>query len=179
MDIEKLLLEHTSRQMVDHIVQTIMEQPVFFDELYRFTFSENKKLAWRAAWVLMHLHDKSPKLFSSEKLNEIMQTVSQLQFQGVIRSFIYILSSEKNMDYSVDFINLCFDWMLSPKQNPAIQAYCMRVLVNVCQTYPEFKEELITCLENATDGYSKGFMAARKNTLKQLKMGSRKMKFKE
>ena len=93
----------------------------------------------------------------------------QTPYHGVRRSLLIIIFNSAYKDFTVEFINQCFDWMLSPKQDPAIQVYSMYCLVKVCAVYPEFKEELIACLENVESmDYSKGFNAARIKTMKQL-----------
>jgi len=171
MDAEKLLFEKLSRSKVDILVLEAIQNQALFDKLISFSFSDNKRLAWRAAWVLSHLYEKQPQLFKPHILR-MMEFLPQSQIDGVRRSFIYILSNTSFNEYPVSFINLCFDWMLSPKQPVSIQVYCMYILVRVCHVYPDFKSELVACLEsvNPTD-YSKGFIAARRKTLKSLGKG--------
>jgi len=168
MNIEELLSSHLSRSFVDHLVESIIEQPPLFDQLYPLVFSDNTKAAWRAAWVLAHLQIKIPTLFD-DKIPEIIRFIPLAKHDGIKRSLIYIVSNANINDYPVDFINLCFDWMLSPKQAPAIQVYCMRTLYRVCKIYPDFRPELQACLDNVEQAdYSNGFNAARRNMLKQL-----------
>ncbi|MDR3705356.1 MAG: hypothetical protein P4L28_05565 [Paludibacteraceae bacterium] len=171
MDAEKMLFEKLSRSKVDVLVLEAIQNQPLFDKLISLSFSDNKRLAWRAAWVLSHLHEKQPQLLEPH-FAQIMEFVPQSQIDGARRSFIYILSNTSFNEYPVSFINLCFDWMLSPKQPVAIQVYCMRILVRVCKVYPDFKSELVVCLESVnTVDYSKGFASARRNVLKSLGKG--------
>lgn len=171
MEVERRLLESLSRSTVDLLVQDAMQSKALFDKLLSLSFSDNKRLAWRAAWTLSHLHEKKPQLFEPHIIR-MMEFLPQSNIDGVKRSFIYILSNTPFDEYPVSFINLCFDWMLSPKQPVAIQVYCMRILVRVCMVYPDFKSELIVSLENVNVAdYSKGFASARKNVLKSLSKG--------
>lgn len=171
VDVEKLLRESLSRSIVDYLVAEVEQQPSLFDKLLSLSFSPDRRLAWRSAWVLGHLHGKKPQLFEPH-IQRMMEYLPQAEIDGVRRCFIYILANTSFAEYPVSFINLCFDWMLSPKQPVSIQVYCMRILVGVCQVYPEFKSELVACLEavNPSD-YSKGFVSARRNTLKLLSKG--------
>jgi len=169
MNLEELLLSNLSRSFVDHVVLSIEEQPSLFDELYPLVFSDNTKVAWRATWVLAHLQDKVPTLLD-QKMLELIDFIPQAKHDGIRRSLIYIVSNAVLEEYPVEFINLCFDWMLSPKQPPAIQVYCMRSLFQICKIYPDFKPELQACLDNVEpNDYSKGFNAARKKMLIQLR----------
>ncbi len=151
------------------IDQIILENPMLFDELYAIAFSENTKAAWRAAWVLSHLnkHDAS---FLENKISDLMRFIPLAKHDGISRSFLNIISSTQLSEYPVEFINLCFDWAFSPRQTSGIQGVCLKILLNICQLYPEFGEELVACLENADpNDYNKGFVAAQRNALKILR----------
>lgn len=171
MDWENLILHQLSRKLVDHLIQQIEENPALFDELFPYIYSNNQRLAWRTGWILCHLQNKAPH-FLEAKLEEMITHLPQTPFHGVRRSLLYIIFNSKYEDFSVEFINQCFEWMLSPKQDPAIQVYCMYNLHKVCKVYPDFKPELIACLENMEPfDYSNGFNAARIKTLLKLRKG--------
>lgn len=168
MDIESFLSDNSSREMVNILVQEANQDQKSFLKLYQLAFTNKKGIAWKAAWVLSHLSELNSALFY-DKTEDLQELVLATQFDGVRRSVLYILSFGPVSKYSVEFINACFEWMLSPKQPIAIQVYCMRVLLNVCRQMPDFKAELQVCLENADpNDYSKGFAACRRNTLKTL-----------
>ena len=169
LDIEYFLLERISRQRIDCLIEQILEKPALFDRLYPIAFGKNLKSAWRAAWVMLHLHEKNGH-FLQEKMPELMRFIPLAKHDGISRSFLNIIWSAQPPEYPVEFINLCFDWTFSPKQAIAIQGICLKILLNICRLHPEFCEELTACLENANpNDYSKGFAAARRNALKKLK----------
>ncbi len=168
MDIEEILNNDMSQQMRGILIDSISQSEEQLNSLLNLSLSTNKKTAWRAAWLLSHVHDKAPDLLEN-KLDIISKHIFTCPFDGVNRSFLQILSKSDSIDYNVDLINLCFDWMISPQKPIAIQVYCMRILGNVCKSIPEFKQELIITLENIDiNNYSKGFVSSRKNILKQL-----------
>lgn len=151
--------------MVNILVQEANQNPELFSEIYHLAFSSHKTLAWKAAWVLSHLCELRPDLFY-DKTQDLQQLLQSSPFDGVRRSVLYILSFCPVSHFNVEFINTCFEWMLSPKQAVAIQMYSMRVLLNVCRQMPEFKAELQLCLENTDpNSYSKGYTSARRKTL--------------
>lgn len=171
MDWEDLILHQLSRQLKDHLIEEIVNKPVLFDELFPYIYSSNQRLAWRTGWILCHLQEKAPHFFDN-KLEEIVKHLHITPYHGVRRSLLIIIFNSKYEEFSVEFINQCFEWMLSPKQDPAIQVYCMYCLHKVCMIYPDFKPELIACLENIEPfDYSKGFNAARIKTLAKLQKG--------
>lgn len=165
MDLESILTDNSSKKMVDLLKEIAINDSEVFAQLYLLAFSERKSIAWKAAWVLAHISESNPDLFL-DKADELSKQLLITAFDGVRRSFLYILSQIPAISFSVDLINTCFEWMLSPKQPVAVQVYCMRVLLQVCRTFPEFKEELQASLENAEPSdYTKGFASCRKNTL--------------
>lgn len=171
MDWENLILNQLSRKFVDHLIEKIEKNPALFEELFPFLYSDNPRMAWRTGWILCHLQKKIPQLFES-KLDEMLVLLPLTPHHGVRRSILYIIFNSNYTDFTVDFINHCFEWMLSPKQDPAIQVYSMHCLKKVCDIYPDFKPELQACLENVEPmDYSKGFNAVRRNTLKKLLKG--------
>ncbi len=168
MNIEEILYNDISQQMREFLIDSICQNNEQLDTLYNLSISNNKRIAWRSAWILSHIFDKSPYLLN-DKLSFITKHIPTCPFDGVSRSFLQILSKSDFQNYDVEFINLCFDWMISPQKPIAIQVYCMRILGNICKTIPEFKQELIITLENIdANNYSKGFVAARKKLLKEL-----------
>lgn len=168
MDLKAILSENLSRNKVDYLVNSVLDDSALFEELYALSLLPEKKIAWHAAWVLSHASEQKPSLFEG-RVEELIKQTLTTPFDGVRRSFLYIISFCDARNYSVDFINACFDWMLSPKQAIAIQVYAMRILLNVCRSMPDFKQELQLCLENANPAdYSKGFASCRRNALKAL-----------
>jgi hypothetical protein len=154
--------------MFGNIKAEALQHPATVDTLYELALADNERVAWRAAWVLLLLQQENAELINP-KLADIAEKIPQLKFGGVVRSFLSILSKSQFTDYSVEFINFCFDNMLSPKQKPAIQVYCMYILLRVCDIYPDFRPELQACLEHTeTNLYSKSFNAARRKVLKEL-----------
>lgn len=168
MDLEQVLQDNSSRLMVDYIVEQILTKPALFEDVYRIAMSSDSKHAWKAAWVMSHLIDRDTSLFE-DKYSEIMNCLPKVKSDGVKRSFIYILSRSSLKEYSVEFINQCFEWLISPQQPIAVQVYSMQALWTVCKQIPELKPEFQVSLENVEPSdYSKGFVAARKKMLKLL-----------
>ncbi len=166
---EKELSEALSKKVIDAVVQSVMEQPALYDELYKLVESSDSKVAWRAAWALSHLCAKDSSFFTPERTKKIFSLLLETENESIQRTFLFIIEKLSLADYPVELINRCFEWMLAPQKPAAIQVYCMYILVNLCKQYPEFIDELVVSLENAeTSFYSKGFVSARKNATKKL-----------
>ncbi len=168
MNWEDLILKKMSLELVDYLIQEIEDAPSLFEELFPLLFSDNEKMAWRTGWILCHMQKKTPFLLEP-KLAELIEYLPQTRFHGVRRSILFVIFNSNYKDFSVDFINQCFEWMLSPKQDVAIQMYSMYCLEKVCVVYPDFKPELIASLETIDpQDYSKGLNSVRNKILKKL-----------
>jgi hypothetical protein len=172
--IKEILLSGISRSLVDHVAEAAAHEPEVFDELYALIFCDEPKVAWRATWVAEKLFEKHPELLQ-DKIPELIALLPHTLHDGSRRSLLIIIGRSKAYQhFNVDFINRCFEWMLSPSQAFAVQVHCMRILTDYCQVMPEFTGELIATLENTEPAdYSKAFAAAKRKALKQLLIGTR------
>ena len=165
MSLETVIEQNLSRRLVDDLILEIKEHPAYFEMVFSYLSSPKQRLAWRSGWILCHLQQQAPHFFVA-KQKEMMDLLLSTPYHGVRRSLLFLICHSEQTDYPVAFINQCFEWMLSPKQPPAIQVYSMYCLSKVCALYPDFTTELLVCLENVeTSDYSKGFTSARKKTL--------------
>ena len=171
--IKEILLSGISRELVDHVAEAAANEPEVFDELYALIFCDEPKVAWRATWVCEKLFEKHPVLLQG-KIPELIALLPHTLHDGSRRSLLIIIEQSKAYEYfDVDFINLCFEWMLSPLQAFAVQVHCMRILTDYCEVIPEFAGELIAYLENADPvEYSPAFAAAKRKALKRLLTGT-------
>ncbi len=70
--------------------------------------------------------------------------------------------------YQGDIMNICFDFLISPDEKPAIKAFSLTVLDNLSQIYPEIKPELKTIIEDRWDYETAAFRARARKILKGL-----------
>ena len=65
-------------------------------------------------------------------------------------------------------MNLCFDYIISPGEKPAIKAFSLTVLQHLSKQYPEIKQELKTIIEDRREFESAAFKSRAKKILKEL-----------
>ena len=170
MDYREHLYRPLSKHFIDHLVQVVFENPVDFELVYRLIFDADDKVAWRAAWACQKISEKHSEWFTDKQFLELARTATSTLHGGLQRGCLSILN---NLAFPgqipVEFINSCFDWMISPKSPIAVQALSMKMLLRICKKEPDFKPELIAYLENIDfESYSAGFKSTRKNVLKAL-----------
>ena len=177
MDYREQLLRPLSKRYIDHLVQNILESPSEFPFLFELLFDADPKVVWRAAWACSKVSELSPFIFTSEQSERVLLLSLSTPNGGARRgclSILYHLPLQASI--SVDFVNSCFEWMLSPRSPIAVQAYSMKLLYRICEQIPELSQELIAHLENLDPySYSAGFNSTRKNILKSLNKSKLKL----
>jgi len=163
--------EHLSRPLshrfIDLLVQEILINPSDKDLVFQLIFDPEIKVAWRAAWACQKISEKHPQWFNGSQF-KILATLSiTTSHGGLQRGCLSILNNlPVPAEISVEFINTCFERMVSPKSPIAVQALSMKMLFRICAVEPAFKSELIATLENIDPSdYSAGFNCTRRNVL--------------
>ena len=170
MDYREHLLRPLSRHFVDYLAQEIFVVPTDFEIVYRLIFDSDEKVAWRAAWACQKISAKHPEWFNDIHFIELAKLTISTKQGGLQRGCLSVLNNIQLPDsIPVEFINACFDWMVSFKSPIAVQALSMKMLLRICQKEPDFKPELVAYLENIDfENYSAGFKSTRKNVLNVL-----------
>lgn len=143
-----------------------------FNLFFSLIFGEDKKIAWHACWVIEKVSEQAPELFKREHNQQLVDFTLINRHDGLQRLCLSILLNLPILQpISVEFINRCFEQMVSPKEPVAAQVLSMKMLGRICELEPEFTPELIYSLENTDDSlYSKGYLAAKNNLLKRLRI---------
>ena len=170
MDYRKYLFSPLSRHYVDLLVLEIFANPSDFELVYQLIFDPDKKIAWRAAWACQKISEKHPEWFNDTHFNELSILSVSTSHGGLLRGCLSVLNNIPLPNpIPVEFINACFEWMVSPKSPVSVQALSMKMLLRICTLMSDFKPELMAHLENTESGtYSAGFNSTRKNVLKTL-----------
>ena len=170
MDYREHLIRPLSRHFVDQLVQEIFINPADSKIIYQLIFDPEVKVAWRAAWACQKISEVHSEWFGDAQFNELASLAISTVHGGLQRGCLSILLNLPIPNpIQVEFINACFEWMVSPKSPIAVQAISMKILFRICCIEPDFKPELRAYLENVdASAYSAGFNSTRKNVLKLL-----------
>lgn len=171
MDYREQLKNPASIGFIDLIVDDALRTERT-DEIFELAFDEDKSVAWRAGWAFDKICRKNPaKLGNEERLHRVMDAAVRETHNGMIRSFLCIINDfDIPSEVSVDFINSCFDRMVSPKVDVSHQVLSMKILYKICLKEPAFMPEFMAYLDNvSTSDYTPGFNSTRRKILKQLK----------
>ena len=163
-----LLMVETSRRNTDLIANLVSERPALFDELVDIFLRNEEPLSRRAVWVVDTVAEKHPHLLD-RYLEAISEALPRFEHDGLKRVSLRMLSRypfpQKHLG---ELMNICFDWLVSPKESVAVKVYAMEILYRISQDEPELKKELADSIEWRIAEGTPGFKNRGLKTLKKL-----------
>jgi len=163
-----LLMVETSRRNTDLIADLVYNHPDLFDELVSIYLRNEEPVSRRAVWVVDTVAEKLPQLLD-RYLESIVEALPRFKHDGLKRGSLRMLArSPFPENHLGKLMNLCFDWLVSPKESIAVKIYAMEILYRISQDEPELKKELADSIEwRITEG-TPGFKNRGLKTLKKL-----------
>jgi len=174
--LSRTLSRRTDRKnCIDDVVESVSAHPDELPALYTLITDTDEKTAWRAAWACKKLAEKNPEWFL-DKRTSMMEIALHTKHSGIKRELLSTLLNQPLDDVmSIAFFNGCMEWMFSPGESVAVQAFSIHLAYKLCEYEPELMPELQVYLENTTTGYfSAGIQSAVKNTLKKIRRNQKK-----
>ena len=166
---ETILKEHSKTNCL-RIINWIGSNQQRFDELVHLFLHDEYRVIQRAGWPLSEIAVKQPKLVTKHLARILKHAQQPGNHEAVKRNTVRLL---QEMDIPEKFhgevMNLCFDWLVSPTEKPAVKAFSLTVLDNLSQQYPEIKQELKTIIEDRWDLETAAFRSRGKKILKKYK----------
>lgn len=89
--LQKMINSMMSMQEAEWVAASAGENPVLFKKLLDYSYSPDKKLAFRASWTLSKVCDRYPELIHPH-LPKIVEEIGRVDNEGTQRSFLRILS---------------------------------------------------------------------------------------
>ena len=130
------------------IYQEIKAKGDFLGFTQRYVFDSDERVARSALWGLTKATDKE-LLELQTILNELINQAMQTDNSSVRRLTLNIIERLKmnEEDLRTDFLDFCFEHMVSIEEFPGIQTLCMKLAFRMCSFYPELMDELKRTLE--------------------------------
>ena len=142
-------LSHTfSEGGAQDIYQEIRAEGDFLGFARRYVFDSDYRVARSALWGLTKAKDNElPELQVIR--NELIDQAMQTENSSVRRLTLNIIERLKmdEDDLRTDFLDFCFEHMVSIEEFPGIQTLCMKLAYRMCSFYPELMDELKRTLE--------------------------------
>ena len=150
-------LSHTfSEGGAQDIYQEIRAEGDFLGFARRYVFDSDYRVARSALWGLTKAKDNElPELqvIRNELIDQAMQTENS-SVRRLTLNIIERLKMDKD-DLRTDFLDFCYEHMVSIEEFPGIQTLCMKLAYRMCSFYPELMDELKRTLEAMEIDYYK------------------------
>ena len=138
------------------IYQEIKANGDFLGFAQRYAFDTDYRVARTALWGLTKAKDEE---LSELKViyNELIDLAMQTENSSVRRLTLNIIEKLKmdEDDLRTDFLDFCFEHMVSIEEFPGTQTLCMKLAFRMCTFYPELMDELKRTLEAMEIDYYK------------------------
>ncbi|MFN8241549.1 MAG: (deoxy)nucleoside triphosphate pyrophosphohydrolase [Bacteroidales bacterium] len=170
-ELKDLIQRMMSMKEADWMALSAIENPAIFRKLISFSYSDDRKLAFRASWTLTKVCDKNPSIIFPY-LDQIADALGKSDNESVERSFLRILSLTEleRLDQTRHgrMADHCFSLLNSPVTAIAIKAYSMEILWKLTTIYPELANELAASISGMMDEGSGGLKARGRMILKRI-----------
>ncbi len=115
----------------------------FLGFVQRYVFDSDYRVARSALWGLTKATDKELSELQTI-LNELINQAMQTDNSSVRRLTLNIIERLKmnEEDLRTDFLDFCFEHMVSIEEFPGIQTLCMKLAFRMCTFFPELMDEL-------------------------------------
>lgn len=172
MDIIQKLSSRISMNDIHEILYWAKGDNDRKQELYNLLYYEDDKVAYQAAWIMTHYsHSENEWLYSRQ--NELIDEAMRCTHTGKRRLILALLLKQPMADITrVDFLDFCFERMISKKEPVGVQSLCIKLAYELCRPIPELVQELRTMLEMMDGEMSPAIQAASRNVLKSMKKGT-------
>ena len=138
------------------IYQEIKAKGDFLGFAQRYAFNTDYRVARTALWGLTKAKDEE---LSELKViyNELIDLAMQTENSSVRRLTLNIIEKLKmdEDDLRTDFLDFCFEHMVSIEEFSGTQTLCMKLAFRMCTFYPELMDELKRTLEAMEIDYYK------------------------
>ena len=168
MNLSEQLMVENSRRNTDYIMHQIGDNPDLFKELMNVLFGEDTLIAYRASWAISSITDISPELMKPY-LKKIIVGLEKFDRTGIHRNLLRALA-EMDIPKAMQgkLFDICYRWLQSRFEPPAVKVYCMQILFNISKNEPDLLKEIKLIIEELTDHESAAIKSRSKQLMKKL-----------
>ncbi len=170
-ELQGMIMNEMGMKAVDWVASSAIENPAVFRKLLEYSYSDDRKLAFRSSWTLTKVCDKFPEIIHPH-LSDIVESLPRIDNESVQRSFLRIISlsdlQRLNSRHHGILADLCFTLLRSGLSAIAVKAYSMETLFKLSLIYPELSNELASSLRLMIEDTSAGIKAKAKTILRKI-----------
>lgn len=168
MNLEDYIRNALYKENVSVVVNYIGRDGKRFEHLMELFFSDDNRLAQRAAWVMSHSVEKQPQL-ATPYIEKLVKHLYKSNEDAIKRNSLRILQYiDIPKPLWGETLEKCFEYLESNNEAIAIRAFSMTVAYNISQHVPELKPELKALIEEIVIFGSAGLKSRGNKILKKL-----------
>ncbi len=169
MQLRKAILSEHSKTNCTRIVKWIGHSQQRFHELFNLFLNDEYRVVQRAAWPLSYAVIAHPQLIQ-KYFGRLLKNLKKPGLHKAVKRNTVRLLQEIAIPkkYQGEVMSLCFDYIISPDEKPAVKTSSLTVLQQLSKLYPEIKQELKTIIVDRSDFESAAFKSRAKKILKEL-----------
>ena len=150
------LRQNFSEGGAQEIYQQIKSEGDFLGFAHRYAFDDDFRVARSALWGLTKAENAELaqlQVILHQLIDQAMQTENSSVRRLTLNVILRLKMAED--DLRTDFLDFCFEHMMSLDEFSGIQAVCMKLAFHMCQFYPELMDEFKRTLEGMEIDYYK------------------------
>lgn len=166
MDIRKELLKEHSKAQINKICKYISNDQERFDELMEIFLSGETRVAQRASWAVSTIAEEYPfliKPFIKKMVRNLKKNAHDAVKRNTLRIFQFM---EIPVSVQGELLDICFDYLITPKVPIAIKAFAMTVAYNLSAKEEDLLKELKIILQDQLPFSSPAFKSRAHKILK-------------
>ena len=170
-DLKNIVNSMMGISEAEWVATSAIDNPEIFRKLLQYSFTDDKKLAFRASWTVSKVCDRFPDLIYPH-LALLVESLPKLDNESVQRSFLRIISltdmNQLGTKHHGMLAEYCFSALRSGFTAIAIKAYSMEALYKLALIYPELANEIAATINMIEGEGSAGVVARGRQILKKL-----------
>ncbi|MCX6281594.1 MAG: hypothetical protein NTU51_06505 [Bacteroidetes bacterium] len=167
-ELIKIINSSRGRNHTDRLLDIIRTHPEWHNELIDIYLANEEPCSRRIVWAIDLYSIENPGIIETH-LERIVDLLPLFNHDALRRHSLHILSRFPVPALCLgSLLGLCFEWLLSPVQPPAVKVYCMEILYTISLDEPELRKELADCIEYRLNEETPGFKNRGLKILKKL-----------
>lgn len=168
MNLRETILSEHSKSNCDKIVTWVGNNKKRFNELFDLFLNGEYREAQRAAWPLSDSAIAHPSLMKNN-FGKLINNLNRTNLHDAVkRNTVRLLQQiEIPPKYEGEVMNICFQYLESPKEAVAIKAFSITTLSKLAKKFPEILPEIKLLIEEQSGSQSAAFKSRSKQLLKE------------
>ena len=161
-EVQRMIYSMMSTQEADWLAVTALDNPALILKLLEYSYSDDRKLSFRASWTLSKVFDKNHEMIIPH-LPGMVEKLNSVNNESTQRSFLRIISisdiTQLSLKHHGILADHCFKALNSGFSAVAIKAYSMEIIYRLALIYPELSNELAASINMLRGESSAGIIA--------------------